>query len=160
MSFEMKLKEFGLVLPEPQGPLGSYVTIKRFGSLIYTSGSSCFENGKLKYEGRLGQDLTLEEGYDASKLTILNLLSQIRAEIDSLDNIEQIIKVMGFINSSSDFIEQPLVLNGASDLLVSIFGEHGMHARSAVGVNVLPMNIPVEIEMIVKIKEESKWKSV
>ena len=153
MSAESRLEALGIVLPEPPKPVANYVTVKRAGSFVYTTGSSCFEGGRFRYVGKLGQDLTVEQGYDAARLTVLNLLSQIRAEISSLDNVEQVVKLVGFVNRSPYFYQQPQVVNGASDLLVEIFGERGFHARSAVGVNVLPMNVPVEIELIVKVRE-------
>lgn len=152
LSAKSKLEKLGITLPNPPKAVGSYVTIKRTGNLIYTSGSGCFENGEIKYHGRLGKEISFEEGCDAARITVLNLLSQIEAEIGSLDNVKQIVKLLGFVNSSPDFFDQHKVLNAASDLLTEIFEDDGKHARSAIGVNVLPMNIPVEIEMIVEIK--------
>jgi len=152
-SVKSRFAELAITLPNPATPVGSYVVTKRVGSFVYTSGSSCFEKGKLKYRGRVGKDLTIEEGCDAARLTVLNLLSQVEAEIGSLDSITSIVKLLGFVNSSLDFFDQPKVLNAASDLLVEIFGDRGRHTRSAVGVSVLPMNAPVEIEMIVEVKE-------
>lgn len=149
---EEKLRSLGLSLPEPVEPLANYVPAVVEGQVMYTSGAGCFENGRPKYQGRVGAEVTLEQGYDAARITALNLLSTIKAKIGDLDRVERVIKVLGFVNSAPDFHRQPEVINGASDLLVSVFGERGQHARSALGTSNLPMNIPVEIEMIVKIK--------
>lgn len=152
MGVEEKLKSMGLSLPEPIEPIANYVTAVVDGPLLYTSGTSCMEKGRLKYQGRVGADLTLEEGYEAAKITMLNLLSTVKSYSGSLDRIERVIKILGFVNSAPDFHRQPEVINGASDLLVELLGDRGRHARSAIGTCNLPMNIPVEIEMIVKIK--------
>lgn len=152
MGVEEKLRSMGLSLPEPAQPRANYVPAVIDGELLYTAGSSCFEEGKLKYQGKVGAELTVEEGYDAAKVTALNLLSTIKSKIGSLDRIEQVIKLLGFVNSAADFYRQPEVINGASDLLVELLGERGKHARSAVGTSNLPMNVPVEIEMVLRIK--------
>jgi enamine deaminase RidA (YjgF/YER057c/UK114 family) len=152
MKVEEKLKSMGLSLPEPMEPLANYVTAVVDGELLYTSGAGCFERGKAKYQGKVGAEVSLEEGYDAAKITALNLLSTIKAKIGDLDRVQKVIKLLGFVNSAPDFHRQPEVINGASDLLVELFGETGKHARSALGTSNLPMNIPVEIEMIVRIK--------
>lgn len=152
MTIERKLETLGLSLPEPGRALGNYLPVVVDGHLLYTSGTSCWQDGRLKYQGRVGTDLTLEMGYDAARLTMLNLLSRIKAEIGDLERLERVIKVTGFVNSSPDFHCQPEVLNGASDLLVDILEDRGRHARSAIGTGNLPQNIPVEIEMIVRIK--------
>jgi enamine deaminase RidA (YjgF/YER057c/UK114 family) len=152
MKVEEKLKSLGLTLPEPSEPLANYVTAVLDEPWLYTSGAGCFEKGKLKYQGRVGGEVTLEEGYDAARVTMLNLLSTVKSRIGDLDRIERVVKVLGFVNSAPDFHRQPEVINGASDLLVELFGDRGRHARSAIGTCNLPMNIPVEIEMIVKVK--------
>ena len=153
MSVEERLRELGYTLPEPPSAMGVYVTALEVDGMVYTSGSSCFEGGGLKYEGKLGADLTVEEGYDACKVTMLNLLSILKQHIGDLDRIEQVVKVTGYVASAPGFGMQPAVLNGASELLGELLGERGKHARSVVGVNELPMNVPVEIEMIVKLKD-------
>ena len=153
MSVEERLRELGYTLPEPPAAMGVYVTALEVDGMVYTSGSSCFEGGGLKYEGKLGADLTVEEGYDACKVTMLNLLSILKQHIGDLDRIEQVVKVTGYVASAPGFGMQPAVLNGASELLGELLGERGKHARSVVGVNELPMNLPVEIEMIVKLKD-------
>jgi len=154
MSVEEKLEEMGINLPEPMGPLANYVTAVIDGSILYTSGAGPIENGKPKYIGRVGTEVTLEEAYDAARVTMLNLLSTVKSHLGSLDQIERVIKVLGFVNSAPDFHRQPEVINGASDLLVAVLGKQGTHARSAIGTCNLPMNIPVEIEMIVKIRTD------
>jgi len=153
MSVEERLRESGYTLPEPPSAMGVYVTALEVDGMVYTSGSSCFEGGGLKYEGKLGADLTVEEGYDACKVTMLNLLSILKQHIGDLDRIEQVVKVTGYVASAPGFGMQPAVLNGASELLGELLGDRGKHARSVMGVNELPMNSPVEIEMIVKLKD-------
>ena len=151
MSFERKLQELGIVLPEAPKPVATYVPAVRSGDFIYTSGQIALKEGKLSHKGKLGKDLTVEEGYQAARVCTLNALSAIRAVAGSLDKIEQIVKVVGFVNSAAGFIDQPKVINGASDLLREIFGVSGEHARSAVGVSELPLDTAVEVELIVKI---------
>ena len=149
---ENKLEQMGLVLPSTPAPMANYVTCVVAGDMLYTSGASCFIDGKPLFTGRVGAEVSIEQGYEASRVTVLNLLSMIKAHIGELDRIERIVKVLGLVNCSLDFYEQPQVINGASDLLVEIFGEAGKHARSALGTSSLPVNIPVEIEMIVQLK--------
>ena len=151
---EEKLESLGLSLPPPVEPMANYVSTVIEGDLLYTSGAGPIEGGKPKYQGRVGAELSLEEGYDAARLTALNLLSNIKARIGELDRIERVVKVLGFVNSAPDFHRQPEIINGASDLLVEILGERGRHARSAIGTSNLPLNIPVEIEMIVRVRTD------
>jgi enamine deaminase RidA (YjgF/YER057c/UK114 family) len=153
MSVEEMLAQLGYSLPEPATPRGVYVTAVEADGMLYTAGSSCFEEGELKYQGKLGRDLTVEQGRDAARCTMLNLLSVIKQHIGDLDRIEQVVKVLGFVASAPGFNSQPEVLNGASELLGEVLGERGRHARSAVGVNELPMNTCIEIEMIVKVED-------
>lgn len=150
---EEKLHKLGYTLPEPPTPMGVYVPAREVDEMVYTSGSSCFEGGKLKYQGKVGAELTVEQGYDAARITMLNLLSVLKQQIGDLDKIEQVVKLTGFVASAPGFNQQPAVVNGASELLGEVLGDRGKHARSAVGVNELPMNCPVEIEMIVKLKD-------
>lgn len=152
MSFEKKLKEMGITIPEAPKPVAAYVPAVKIDKYVYTAGQIPFVEGKLKYKGKLGKDLSIEEGYEAAKISAINCLSAVKSLIGSLDNIEKIVKVTGFVNSAPGFSEQPKVVNGASEFLGEVFGEKGAHARSAVGVNELPLDAPVEIEMIVKIK--------
>lgn len=155
MSIEQRLKELNITIPNPPRPVASFVPCVLVGDILYVSGQGPFEQGEQKYSGRLGSDLTIEEGYDAARLTILNSLGVIKEEFGSLDKVKRIIKLLGIVNSAPDFCDQPKVINGASDLLIKIFGEAGKHARSAIGVNTLYANIPVEVEIIVQMKIES-----
>ena len=150
--FEAKLKEMGIVLPSVPKPLASYVPAVQTGETIYTSGQIPFVDGELMYKGKVGDQLSEQEGYQAAKICAINCLSAIKGLIGSLDNIERVVKVTGFVNSAQGFTNQPKVINGASDLLGEVFGEIGQHARSAVGVSELPLGAAVEIEMVVKIK--------
>lgn len=150
--YEAKLKEMGITLPAAPKPLASYVPAVMADSCVYTSGQIPLVGGELKFKGKVGADLTEEQGYEAAKTCAINCLSVIKEQIGSLDNIERIVKVTGFVNSAPGFANQPRVVNGASDLLGAVFGEAGRHARSAVGVSELPINAAVEVEMIVKVK--------
>lgn len=150
---EDKLIELGLQLPKAPIPLASYVPAVLVDNLIFTSGQIPVLDGQLKYKGKVGKDLTEEEGRSAAELCVLNCLSVIKNIAGSLDKIERIIKVTVFINSADAFTGQPKVANGASDLLVKLFGEKGKHARSAVGVNELPIDSAVEIEIVARLAE-------
>lgn len=152
--YEKKLEEMGIVIPEAPKPLAAYIPALREGNLVYTAGQLPLISGELKYKGKLGTDISEEEGQKAAEICAINCLSVIKSVIGSLDQIERIMKVTVFINSSSGFSAQPKVANGASEFLVKVFGESGKHVRSAVGVNELPLNAPVEIEMIAKIKAD------
>ncbi|MCH7773989.1 MAG: RidA family protein [Bacteroidetes bacterium] len=149
---EEKIKELGFTLPETPKPLAAYIPAIRTGDYVYTSGQVPFADGELKYSGKIGFDLSIEEGQKAAELCALNGLSAIKSEIGDLNKIEQIVKVTVFVNSADGFTDQPKVANGASEFLGKIFGEAGKHVRSAVGVNELPVNSAVEVEMIVKVK--------
>ena len=149
---EEVMKEMGITLPETVKPLAAYIPAIRTGDYVYTSGQVPFAEGKLKYSGKIGLDLSVEEGQKAAALCALNALSAIKSEIGDLNEIERILKVTVFVNSADGFTDQPKVANGASEFLGKIFGEAGKHVRSAVGVNELPVNSAVEIEMMVKVK--------
>lgn len=150
---EKKLQEMGLELPVAPKPVAAYVPAVQSDNLVFTAGQIPFLNGELKYKGKLGKDLTVEEGYEAAKLCALNCLSVIKAVIGDLDRIEQIVKLNGFVNSVPEFSDQPKVINGASELVANLFGESGKHARAAVGSINLPMNAACEVEMIVRLKK-------
>jgi len=152
MQIEAKIKEMGLEIPEMQKAVGEYLPAKIVGNLVFCSGQGPIKEDKPVYIGRLGKELTLEEGYEAAKICALNLLSALKSVIGSLDRVDEIVQVRGFINSTLEFTRQPEVINGASDLFVKLFGEKGKHARVAMGTSILPMNISVEIEMVVSIK--------
>lgn len=150
---QSNLKELNIVVPEPSEPKFVYVPAKRTGNLIYTSGQDARKNGVNIYEGKLGSDLTIEQGKEAAEQAIINCLSVIQGEIGDLSKVKQIVKMLGFVNSAPGFSDQPYVINGASMLLEKIFGEKGKHARSAISANELPFNTPVEIELIVEVEE-------
>lgn len=151
MSVEEKLKSMGISIPETPKPVAAYIPAIQVDNLIYTSGQIPIVNGEIKYKGKLGDNITKEQGYDAARICAINALSAIRSVIGSLDKIEQVVKVVGFVASAEGFTEQPAVVNGASEFLQEVFGKKGIHARSAVGVAELPLGVPVEVEMIVKI---------
>ncbi|MDF2571032.1 MAG: endoribonuclease l-psp [Sporomusa sp.] len=152
MSYEAKLKELGITVPDAPKPVAAYVAAVKVDNYVYTSGQIPFVAGELKFKGKLGKELTVEEGYEAAKTCAINCLAAIKGQIGSLDNIEKIVKIVGFVSSAPEFYDQPKVINGASELIGSIFGKAGEHARSAVGVAELPLNAAVEVEMIVKVK--------
>lgn len=148
---EEKLKELGFELPEAPKPLASYIPVKKIGNLVFTAGQIPLKNGVLVYKGKIGKEIGLDNGINAAELCTINCLSVIKSAVGDLDNIKQIVKVTVFVNSSDGFTDQPKVANGASDLLVKLFSDKGKHVRSAVGVNELPIDASVEIEMIVEI---------
>lgn len=152
MSFEEKIKSLGLELPEPPKPVAAYVPAVKVDNYVYTSGQLPFVNGELKYKGKVGKDVQEEDAYEAAKICALNCLSVIKGVIGDLDNIEQVVKINGYVASAPGFNLQPKVINGASELIGEIFGNKGQHARSAVGVNELPLDATCEVEMIVKVK--------
>ena len=152
MGFEDKLKELGLTLPEVAKPVAAYVPAVICGNHVYTSGQIPIVKGEVKYKGKLGQELSVEDGYEAAKICALNCLAAVKSVAGSLDNVEKVIKIVGFVNSAAGFTDQPKVVNGASELIGKVFGAVGEHARSAVGVAELPLGVAVEIEMIVKVK--------
>ena len=145
-----RLNDIGLALPALAAPVASYLPAVRTANLIYTSGQLPLVSGKLAYEGKVGADVSAEDAGDAARVCTLNALAAI-ASLADLDSIARVVKVVGFVSSASDFTGQPSVINGASDLLVSVFGDAGQHARSAVGVAELPLNAPVEVELIVEV---------
>ncbi len=150
---EAKLKEMGIELPEPVAPVANYVNAVKTGNLVFLAGKGpTDENGNL-VTGKVGTDLTIEEGYEAARLTAISQLAALRAEIGNLDKVTRVVKVLGMVNASPDFTEHPKVINGFSDFMVEVFGERGKHARAAVGMGSLPSDIAVEIEMIVEVME-------
>jgi enamine deaminase RidA (YjgF/YER057c/UK114 family) len=151
-AIEKKIEELGLELPVRTGPLANYVSTVRTGNLVFVSGHGPTIEGKPKYVGKLGADMDLDTGYQAAKLTMLNCLASLKVELGDLDKVKRVVKLLGMVNSTPDYKDQPRVINGASDLLVEIFGDNGRHARSAVGMASLPFGIPVEIEMIVEVE--------
>ena len=151
---EARLETLGLSLPPPPAAIANYVGLVRVGRLAFVSGHGPVENGELTFIGKLGRDMDVETGQKAAQLTMLNLLATLAAEIGGLDRVERVVKLLVMVNSTPDFAEQPVVANGASDLLVEIFGpERGRHARSAIGMGALPFGISVEIEGIFEVRE-------
>ena len=152
MEIENRLKEIGIELPPPVKPVANYVTTVQTGTLVFTSGHGPVSvSGELE-KGQLGTDMTIEEGYQSARLVGLGLISTLKDALGDLDRIKKIVKVVGFVNSTPDFLDHPKVVNGVSDLFVEVFGEKGKHARSAVGMVQLPGGIPVEGEVIVEIE--------
>ncbi|MEH7505193.1 RidA family protein [Neobacillus drentensis] len=145
---EERLEELGLKLPALRPASGNYVSFVRTGNLIFTSGQ-----GTDEYRGKLGEDVSIEVGYQAARQCMLNLLAVVKNELGDLSKVKRIVKILGMVNSSPDFKDQPKVMNGSSDLLVEVFGEKGRHARSAVGMSQLPHNNAVEVEMIVEVED-------
>jgi len=150
---DARLKELGIELPQAASPAANYVPYAVSGNLVFVAGQVPFWNGELKYIGRLGHDTDIETGQAAARTCALNIIAQVRAACGGdLDRVKRIVKIGVFINSTQDFDKQPVVANGASDLLVEIFGDAGRHARFAVGSNVLPMGVAVEIDAVVEIE--------
>ena len=153
MSFENKIKELNIKLPKAADPVGSYVATKIIGNLLFISGQiSINENGEL-IKGKLGKDLDTEAGYNAAKRCALSIVAQLKKACnDDLSKVKSCVKLTGFVNSTDDFIEQPKVINGASDLIASVFGDAGMHTRAAVSTNSLPLGVSVEVDAIFELK--------
>jgi enamine deaminase RidA (YjgF/YER057c/UK114 family) len=153
MAAEARLKELNITLPPPGTPVANYVGAVRVGPLLFLSGHGPLRtDGKPSARGKLGRELTVEQGYKVAREVGLNLLATARASLGSLDRVKRVVKVLGMVNSAEGFGEQPKVINGFSDLMVEVFGDTGKHARSAVGMAELPMGIPVEIEMILEVE--------
>ncbi|TVY11337.1 RidA family protein [Paenibacillus cremeus] len=150
---EQRLLELGIELPPAPEPRFTYIPCSRTGNLIYLSGQDCRIQGVLMYEGKLGTDITIEQGQAAARQTIINCLAVMKGYLGDLDRVVRIVKLLGFVNSAPGFADQPYVMNGASNLLVDVFGENGRHARSAIGTSELPFHTPVEIELIVEIRD-------
>ena len=153
---EEKIKQLNIELPTPGEPIANYVPTVRFSEtknlmLVYVSGTGPRKENGDYLTGRLGDDMTIEEGYDAAKLTGINILASLKKEIGDLNKIKRFVKVIGMVNSTADFYQQPAVVNGFSDFIVEVFGDRGKHARSAVGMVSLPSNIAVEIEVVVEV---------
>ena len=152
MNPEERLKQLGIELPKPRSPVGSYVPSVRSGKLLFVSGLGPDPTDGKPWSGKVGADYTIEEGARAARAVGLAVLARVRNEIGSLDNVARLVKVLGFVSSAPGFGRQPAVMNGFSDLMVEVFGDAGRHARSAIGVNELPNNIPVEVETVFELK--------
>lgn len=149
---EQNLKALGIDLPHQSSPIANYVNYVRTGNLIYFSGTGPNDADKGMVKGKLGKDLTIEQGREAARITGINMIANLKNAIGDLNKVKRIVKVLGMVNSTEDFTDQPKVINGFSDLMVAVFGEKGRHARSAVGMMALPMNMAVEVEMIVEVE--------
>ncbi len=150
---EDRLAELGITLPTAQAPAANYVPAVKTGNLLYLSGvGPASKPDGTTFKGKVGQDLSVEDGYQAARLVGVNLIARMREEVGDLDKIERVVKLLGMVNATPEFSEHPSVINGCSDLLVEVFGDKGRHARSAVGFVSLPFHLPVEIEMIVQVK--------
>jgi len=152
MDAEKRLKELGIQLRTPAPPVANFVHAVRTGNLVFLAGHGPQKPDGSWIKGKVGRDMSLEEAREAARLTAINLLSSLKAEIGDLNKVRRVVKVLGMVNSDESFTDQPQVMNGCSDLLVSVFGDRGRHARSAVGMASLPFGIPVEIEMIVEVE--------
>jgi enamine deaminase RidA (YjgF/YER057c/UK114 family) len=150
---EAKLEALGLTLPSPPAPVANYVRAVTVGNVVYLSGHGPSRDGAFAFQGKVGAERTVEEGYQAAHLVMLNCLSSLKQEIGDLDRVERVVKLLGMVNCTENFGHHPEVINGASDLLVQLYGERGRHARSAVGMQSLPRGITVEIEMIVQLRD-------
>ena len=149
---ESSLGNLGLILPAISKPVAAYIPAKQAGKLVFTAGQLPMVNGELILKGLLGQDVEIEDANKAARICTLNALAAIKGVIGDLDRIKQVVRVVGYVASVPTFIQQPAVVNGASELLLEIFGDSGKHARSAVGMAVLPMNASVEIELTVEVE--------
>ena len=148
-----RLAELGIVLPKPAQPVATYVPWVRTGNLVYISGQGAVRDGKIEYTGRVGETLSVEDAVASARLTAINVIAHLREACGGdLDRVKRIVKLLGFVNCTPTFGEQPKVINGASDLMVEVFGEKGRHARSAVGAPSLPFNLSVEVEAIAEIE--------
>ena len=150
-SIDKRLYDMGITLPEPAAPVASYVATVEHGGLLHISGQLPFVDGQI-VKGRLGESVTLDDGVNAARACGIMILAQARAALGSLERVERVVKLGGFVNSTGDFVDQPKVVNGASDLMMAVFGENGRHARSAVGVPVLPLGAAVEVDAILAVR--------
>lgn len=148
IDFDRKLKELGVELPSASSPAANYVEAVRVGNVLYLSGHAAVSG----FKGKLGKDLTTEEGYQAARSAAISALGTLKQELGDLNKVKRIVKVLGMVNSSPEYVEQHLVVNGFSDLMVAVFGEKGKHARSAVGMSALPFNFAVDIELVVEVE--------
>lgn len=149
---DARLQELGLTLPAAAAPAANYVPYVQTGNLVFVSGQITLQDGALQFVGRVGDDFTTEEAYNAAKLCGLNLIAQVKAACGgNLDRVKRVVRLGGFVNCTADFTDQPKVINGASDLMAEVFGDAGKHARAAVGVNTLPLGVAVEVEGVFEI---------
>ncbi|MBX3254115.1 MAG: RidA family protein [Chitinophagaceae bacterium] len=150
---EETLAKMGIVLPKVSPPVASYVNAVRSGNLVFLAGKGPLKDNGTYIKGKAGKDLSIEEAYEAARLTAIHQLAALKAELGSLKKVKRIVKVSGFVNSADDFYDQPKIINGFSDMMIQVFGDKGKHARTALGVNALPFNMAVEVELIVEVEE-------
>jgi enamine deaminase RidA (YjgF/YER057c/UK114 family) len=155
MSYDQRLKELGVELPAAPKPVANYVPAVRTGRLLFLSGVLPMREGRLSCAGKLGKDLTVEQGAEAARLALLNALAIVKGELGSLDRVAKVVRMTGHVASAEGFAQQPAVINGASDLLVVLFGDRGRHARVAVGAAELPLNAPVELDLIIELSPDA-----
>jgi enamine deaminase RidA (YjgF/YER057c/UK114 family) len=153
VTIDAQLNTLGIQLPAPPKPVASYVPAVLAGDLLYLSGMLPFRDGQVVITGKLGDDVTVERGAEAARLALLNALAVVKHELGSLDRVQRIVRVVGHVASAAGFVQQPAVINGASDLLVQIFGESGRHARVALGAAELPLHASIELELLVQVKK-------
>ena len=150
---DAKLQELGITVPEAAAPVANYVGWAKAGNMVFVSGQVTLEDGEFKYVGKLGDDISLEDGQAAARLCAVNIIAQLKAACDGdLDKIKRIVKLGGFVNSTPDFKQQPQVINGASDLMVEVFGDKGKHTRAAVSAGALPLGVAVEVDCIAEVE--------
>jgi len=152
MRIEQELEKMGFTLPTPK-PVAAYVPAVRSGNLVFTAGQGPTVDGKPMFTGKLGRELTEEQGYKAAQLCAVNCLACVKSVTGDLDKVEQVVKLLGFVASVDGFTRQPWIMNGASELLIKLYGDKGKHARSAIGANQLPLDIPVEVEIVVRVRD-------
>jgi enamine deaminase RidA (YjgF/YER057c/UK114 family) len=148
LSYEERAKSIGITIPKAATPVGSYVPAVQAGQLLFVAGQGSMREAGPAFKGKVGQDLTVNDAYEAAKLAALNCLAAAKSVLGTLDRVERVVKVNGYVNSAPGFTDQAKVMNGASDVLVKIFGQKGRHARTSVGVSELPLNIAVEVEVV------------
>ena len=151
-AIDARLKELGLEIAAPAAPVANYVGYVKTGNLVFVSGQITLKDGQIQYQGKLGADVSLEDGQAAARLCAINVIAQLKAACDGdLDRVQRIVKLGGFVNSTPEFADQPKVINGASDLMVEVFGDKGRHARAAVSAGALPMQVAVEVDCVAEI---------
>jgi enamine deaminase RidA (YjgF/YER057c/UK114 family) len=149
---DKRLAELGITLPVPAKPVANYVGWVRTGNLVYTAGQVSLKDGKIEYQGKVGSDYSVEDAQKAARMCAINIIAQIKEACDGdLDRVRRIVKLVGFVNAVPEFTDHPKVVNGASDVMVEVFGDRGKHARSAVGSGSLPINVAVEVEAIAEV---------
>ncbi len=150
---DARLKNLGIEIPLPAVPVANYVGFVKTGNLVFTAGQVPLKDGKFQYQGIVGADVTVDDAIEAAKICAINIIAQVKAACDGdLDRVKRVVKLVGFVNGIPGFTDQPKVINGASDMMVAVFGEAGKHARSAVGAGSLPLNLSVEIEAVVEVE--------